>query len=128
MSAARRLRWGRILLGGLVIELVMFAIFIPMMTISETAAYYAVPVAGLATAWFFGRWVASGAGGRRVLHGGLTAGAASVMWLTLVLIAGGMQTTPVLFHVTNVVRVLAGAAGGASAQRRRTAHPGAAAT
>jgi hypothetical protein len=117
--SADRLRWGRILLGGLLIEVVMFAIFIPLLTVSETAAYYVVPVAGLVTAFVFGRWVAASADARPVLHGSLTAAAASVMWLSLVLVAGGTETTPVLYHVTNVVRVAAGAAGGLWVSRAR---------
>lgn len=118
---ATRLRWGRILLGGVFIELAMFAVFIPLMSISETAAYVAVPIWGMVTAVLFGRWAAGPAGGRWVLHGGLTAAFASLLWGTMVVASGGFATTPVLYHVVNVLRVLAGMAGGAWAERRASA-------
>jgi hypothetical protein len=124
--SASGLRWGRIALGGVLIEVVMFAIFIPLVTISETAAYYVVPIAGVLTACGFGRWVASKAADRLVIHGMLTAAAASILWLSLVLASGGTDDTPILYHVTNVVRVAAGAAGGAWAGRARSRHRGAA--
>ena len=128
MNTVARIRWGRILLGALFIELTMFAIFIPLQTVSADAAYWAVPILGMLTAFVFGRWAAAPAAGRFVLHGALTAAAASLMWLTMVLVSGGLAITPLLYHVVNVVRVAAGAAGGAWARRAaETARPAVAA-
>ena len=58
MAAAHQLRWGRILLGGMFIELTMVAIIVPVNAASERTAYYLVPVLALATAFIFGQWAA----------------------------------------------------------------------
>jgi len=117
MNTVARIRWGRILTGALLIEITMFAILIPLQMASADAAYWAVPVLGLLTAFLFGRWTAKPVGSRFVLHGALAAAAASILWLTMVLVSGGMAITPLLYHLVNVLRVGAGAAGGAWARR-----------
>lgn len=80
---AAEIRWGRILLGGLFIELTMFAIVPPLNSLSQRAAYYSVPVLALATAFLFGRRAARPLKARFVLHGVLVAVAASVMYLAV---------------------------------------------
>ena len=119
--AMKDIRWGRILLGGFLIELTIFAIYIPLNAALPQIAYYSVPVLALATAYVFGRWAARPLQSGFVLHGTLVAVAASLMYLALNAALGTIPLIPWLFHVSNVVRVFAGAAGGAAAGKRARA-------
>jgi hypothetical protein len=112
------LRWGRILLGGLLIEIAIFAVFIPLNSADTQAAYSAVPALIVGTAILFGWLVARPLQGQFVLHGTLTAVAASVMYLALNAASGTLPLVPWLFHLFNVLRPAAGAVGGAIARSR----------
>jgi putative membrane protein (TIGR04086 family) len=115
----RRLRWGRILLGGLFSELAIFAVFVPLQSVYGEAVTNLVPVLAVVTAFLFGWWAAKAAHDRQVLHGTLVAVAASLMWIALVFGAGGeWSEIPVLYHVTHGLRIMGGAAGGWWAARR----------
>jgi hypothetical protein len=74
------------------------------------------------TAILFGWLVARPLQGRFLLHGALTAIVASVIYLALNVASGTLPLVPWLFHTFNVLRPVAGAAGGAIA-RSRHAHP-----
>jgi hypothetical protein len=121
MAAVTQIRWGRILLGGLFIELTMFAIVLPLNSLSQQAAYYSVPVLALATAFLFGRWAARPLKAQFVLHGVLVAVAASVMYIALTTAMGVISSVLLLYHLSNGIRIVGGAAGGASAGRRSKA-------
>ena len=109
----RRLRWGRILLGGLYSELAIFAVFIPLQSVYGDVVMNAVPVLAAAVAFLFGWWAAKAAPDRHVLHGALVAVAASLMWIALVFVLGTpWSEIPVIYHVTHGVRIMGGAAGG----------------
>jgi hypothetical protein len=119
MTMNGRLRWGRILLGGLFSELAIFAIFIPLQSVFGDVVVNIVPVLATAVAFVFGWWAAGGAPDRHVLHGVLVAVAASLMWIGLVMGSGGRWSEiPVLYHVTHGLRIMGGAAGGWWAARR----------
>ena len=49
-----RLRWGRILLAGLLSELTIFAIFLPIQAANPQAAVNVVPVLVTVTAFLWG--------------------------------------------------------------------------
>jgi hypothetical protein len=121
MAALNQIRWGRIFLGGLFIELTIFAIVLPLNVLSQRAAYYSVPVLVLATAYIFGRWAARPLEAQFVLHGALVAVTASLMYLALTTAMGVVGSLPLLFHVSNGIRILGGMAGGASAARQAKA-------
>jgi hypothetical protein len=115
----RRLRWGRILLGGLFSELAIFAVYIPLQSVLGDTATNTVPLLAVATAFLFGWWAAKAAHDRQVLHGALVAVAASLMWIALVLASGSpWSEIPVLFHLTHGLRIVGGTAGGWWAARR----------
>jgi hypothetical protein len=119
MAMTGRVRWGRILLGGLYSELAIFAVFIPLQSVFGDVVMNVVPVLAAAVAFVFGWWAAKGAHDRHVLHGALVAVAASLMWIGLVLGSGGQWSEiPVLYHVTHGLRLIGGAAGGWWAARR----------
>lgn len=88
MLASQQIRWGRILLGGVFIELAMLSILVPVNLASERTAYYLVPILAFATAFVFGQWAARPLQSRFVLHGVLVAAVASLIYVTLTTIAG----------------------------------------
>jgi hypothetical protein len=81
-------------------------------------AYYAVPFLIFGTAILFAWFVARPLQDRFVLHGTLTAVTASAIYLALNVASGTLPLVPWLFHVFNVLRPAAGAAGGAIARSR----------
>ncbi len=115
------IRWGRVLLGGFLIELTIFAIYIPLDAALPQIAYYSVPVLALTTAYLFGRWAARPLQSGFVLQGALVAITASVIDLGLNAALGTIPLIPWLFHISNVIRIFAGAAGGAAAGKRAKA-------
>lgn len=122
MLASQQIRWGRILLGGVFIELAMLSILVPVNLASERTAYYLVPILAFATAFVFGQWAARPLQSRFVLHGVLVAAVASLIYVTLTTIAGA--AVPLLFHLSHGVRLLGGAAGGAFAAREAMSNQG----
>ena len=119
----RTIRWGRILLGALAIEIVMLAIVVPLgLLVSEQLVYYSVPFLAVATAFLAALWVCRPLQARFVLHGALVAVTASVMYTALTMIPGS-PPTPWLYIVSHGLRIAAGAAGGRYAEQRpRTIH------
>ena len=115
------IRWGRVLLGGLFIELAMFAFVIPLTAIGEQVLYYAVPFLAFGIAVVFGWWVARPLSGRQVLHGALVAVAASLMYIALTTAMGVAGTLPLLYHVSHGLRILGGMLGGSIAARHQAA-------
>jgi hypothetical protein len=116
--AASQIRWGRILLGGFLMEVAIFAIFIPLNSINTQVAYYTVPFLVFGAAILFGWWAARPLQGRFVVHGALAAVTASVIYLALNVASGTIPLIPWLFHAVNVLRPAAGAIGGAIAGSR----------
>jgi hypothetical protein len=122
MAAASEIRWSRVLLGGLFIELMMLAIVVPVNSVSERTAYYLVPILAPTTAFIFGKWAAKPLHSHFVLHGVLVAVVASVIYITLTTAAG--VPVPLLYHLSHGLRLLGGAAGGAYAGKHTTPMPG----
>ena len=117
--AVSELHWGRILLGGLFIELTMLAIVVPLNSVNQQLAYYSVPVLALATAFIFGRRAAAPLKAHFVLHGVLVAVVASAIYIALT--TSMRVSVPLLYHLSHGLRLLGGAAGGAVAGRRTMA-------
>ena len=121
MTSGHHIRWGRVIVAGVLIELAMLSIFIPVNLFNERSAYYLVPFLAIATAFGFGRWAARPLHGQFVLHGVLAAAVASLIYIVMTTAAGA--SVPLLFHASNAVRLLAGAAGGAYAGRQARSIP-----
>jgi hypothetical protein len=112
------IRWGRIFLGGLAIELVMFAIVVPLQLGGfEQIAYYSVPLLATATAFGAAIWVCRPLQSRFVLHGVLPAVAASLMYTALTMVPGS-PPIPWLYVISHGLRIAGGAAGGWYAERQ----------
>lgn len=96
MAEAGSLRWGRIIAGGFLVELVLVALTVPMFAFMETpflegadpAADYTLVFALIAVAAFLagmlgGWWVARPLASGRALHGALTGIVATLMYVGL---------------------------------------------
>lgn len=116
----KNIRWGWILLGGFLTELVVFVIVIPLSLLAgQKSLLYSAPPASCAAAFVFGIWVGRKAPQRPVLHGVLVGLAAIVIYLG---ISFG-QAEPLAYIVAHVLKVIGGGAGGFVALKRRIARP-----
>src|SRR5436190_176991 len=104
--AALQIRWTRVLSGGLLIEVTLFAVVLPLNVISSQMTYYAVPVLVLASAILFGYWAARPLQKRFLLHGALVAAVASAIYVVLTTALGA--SVPLLFHLSHGLRLLGG--------------------
>src|SRR5262249_22148304 len=68
----RNIRWGRIIGGGFLVELALFAIAIPVFALgAQDTLNYIVPPAAFIASIVVGIWVARKSAGRPILHGTL---------------------------------------------------------
>ena len=110
------LRWGRVLIGAVLMEVVLFAIaagayFLPN---GQNLLLYVIPPACLVTSLYFGYWAARGAGNRYILHGALVGIIAAVVYIALT----WRHTLPMAYTVSHFLKIIGGALGGLIAQRR----------
>jgi len=116
------LRWGRIVLGGILAECLLIVAIIPMRMLgsSETSvtdvAVVGSFVAFVAIAWWLGR-----SGGRPVVHGVLM-GAVAALFYTVLAVAAQQFVTdappmPFIYYVAHALKLAGGATGGWLAQR-----------
>lgn len=116
----KNIRWGWILLGGILAELTIFVIVIPLSLLAgRESLLYSAPPASFAAALVFGIGVARRAPQWRVLHGTLVG---IVSMLIYVAISLG-RPEPVAYLLAHLLKVLGGAAGGFIASKRETATP-----
>jgi len=112
-----QLRWGRILIGGFLAELLVFAIVFPVLYLFGQQAFLAsIVIASAAMPFVFALWVARRIESQFVLHGALVGVVAALIYLGL---AWG-QTQPLLYKIAHGCKVVGGAAGGIVAARRKT--------
>jgi hypothetical protein len=121
------IRWGRALVGGLLIELVLMVVSVPFVAMgrAEELPTYVLP-ATVVAAVLAGLWVARRVE-RPVLHGALAGLAAILLYLVLAVI--GMLAAPErtsfdtalspAYLASHVLKVLGAAAGGWWAARTR---------
>src|SRR6516165_12109316 len=78
----RNIRWGRIIGGGFLVELALFAVAIPVFAVGAQASLkYIVPPAAFIASIVVGVWVARKAPGRPVLHGTLAGVVATLIYV-----------------------------------------------
>jgi hypothetical protein len=117
------MRWGRIVLGGFLAELILVLFVIPVnlagggeraITIVAVAGSYVVFVP---VAWWLGRSLA-----RPVLQGALMGAAAAAIYIVLAVVGRYFQPSappqPFIYYVAHVLKIAGGATGGWLAQRR----------
>ncbi len=109
------MRWGWILLGGFLAELLVFVIVIPLsMVAGQASLLYSAPPASFVGTFVFGWWVARKAPKKRVLHGTLVGLVATALYIA---ITRG-QPEPTAYIIAHGLKILGGIAGGWVAARR----------
>jgi hypothetical protein len=140
VAPATRIRWGRVVLAAIMSEVAVVVVLLlasagymsfgpplsdaEMNSLGEEIGYYVAPGAGVATTLFAVLWAARPLTGRFVTHGVLVS-AGSVL-LTVGFVFSAAPEHRVMYAIAFVLRLLAGWAGGALAQRRFAAKAAAA--
>jgi hypothetical protein len=110
------LQWGRILLAAFLMELVLFAIAVPLtMHGARQVALYTVPPAALVATYLFTVWLGRGIASKLVLHGALIGVAGTLMYVALT----RARPEPWQYVVANALKIVGGIAGGMVLARRR---------
>jgi hypothetical protein len=120
------LRWGRIVLGGFLAELILVVVVIPMrMAGSGEPPITVVAVAGSFLVFVPVAWALCRSLPRPILHGVLMGAAAAAIYLALQLLQEMLDpnapTVPAIYYLAHVLKLAGGATGGWVALRRRTA-------
>jgi hypothetical protein len=103
------LRWGRVIVGGISAELVVFAIVFPVLHFfGQTAFLASILAASLAMPFLFALWVCRRVKSHFALHGLLVGAVAILMYL---IIARG-QPEPLLYKIAHGLKLLGGLLGG----------------
>ena len=111
-----KLRWGRILIGGFLAELCVFAIVFPTLYILGQQAFLAsILIASAMMPFIFAVWVGRHIESRFALHGALVGLVAALIYTGL---AWG-QPQPLLYKISHGFKIVGGMAGGIVASRRR---------
>ena len=113
-----QLRWGRVLIGGFLAELLVFAIVFPVLYLFGQRAFLAsILIASAAMPFIFALWVCRRIESHFVLHGALVGLVAALFYVGL---AWG-QPQPLLYKIAHGLKVVGGVAGGVVASRRKPA-------
>jgi hypothetical protein len=126
--ATSSLRWGRILLGGFLAEVLLIAAVIPVYAAGGNESIItAIGVGGsflvfLPVAWWLGRTIE-----RPILHGVLMGIAATVIYLVMTMIGRVLDPNappmPLVYYVGHALKLAGGAAGGWLAERSAARGP-----
>jgi hypothetical protein len=110
------IKWGRIVLIAFLMELVLFAIAVPLnLSGARRVALYVVPPAALVATYAFTIWLGRGIASKFVLHGVLIGIVGTLMYVGLT----RARPEPWQYVVANALKVVGGAAGGVVLARRR---------
>ena len=124
-----KIRWMRVLLGALLLEIVLFAVLVPISVVNATLFLIAVPIGVFAFGYLVTRWLLKKLSTQLVLHGALIGMVATVMYLGLVLAQPGGIAAAVtvygapLFYFSQAMRIAGCVAGAMQEQRRRRLAP-----
>jgi hypothetical protein len=111
-----KMHWKRILAGGFLSELSVFAVFIPAtMFVGEVPEMYSAVAASLVMPFLFAMWVGRKLESRFVLHGLLVGSVGVLIYVGL----SWAQPEPLLYIFGHGLKLLEGAAGGRVAEKRR---------
>ena len=120
MTSAR-IRWGRVLIGGFVAEVLVFAIVFPVLHFFGQQAFLAsILIASFLMPFILAIWVAKRIASGFVLHGALVGLIAALIYM---IIAWG-QPQPLLYKIAHGLKIVGGASGGLVASRRKPAKTG----
>src|SRR5918992_5222380 len=103
------LRWGRILLAGLMAELLVFAVVFPTLYLFGQQAFLAsILIASAVMPFIFAMWVGRRVESRFVLHGGLVGLVAALIYIGL----SWGQPQPLLYYISHGFKIVGGITGG----------------
>src|SRR5690348_7433602 len=112
------IQWGRVLLAALLMEIILFAVAIPLFLGGEgRLLVYVVPPLALIATFAVTVWLGRGFKTRFVLHGVLIGVIGTLMYIALT----RAQPEPWQYWVAHALKIVGGAAGGVVLARRRTA-------
>jgi hypothetical protein len=118
MAKFAQIHWGRVLVGGFLAELLVFAIVFPTRSLFGQRAFLAsILMASAVLPFLFAVWVGRRIDSLFVLHGALVGLVAALIYLGL---AWG-QPQPLLYKIAHGLKIVGGMAGGVVASRRRPA-------
>jgi hypothetical protein len=110
--------WGRVMVGGIAAELVVFAIVFPVLHFFGQQAFLAsILVASFALPFLFAVWAGRHVESHFVLHGALVGVVAALFYMIL---AWG-QPEPLLYKIAHGLKLAGGLLGGLMAARRPSA-------
>lgn len=111
-----QIHWGRVVLGGLLAESLVFAIVFPVRYLfGQRAFLVSILIASAVFPFIFAVWVGRRIDSRFVLHGALVGLVALLIYLGL---AWGQQQ-PLLYKIAHGLKLVGGMAGGLIASRCR---------
>jgi hypothetical protein len=112
------IQWGRVLLAAFLMELVLFAIAVPLYLGGEgRVLVYVVPPAALIATFAITVWIGRGIKSKLVLHGVLIGIVGTLMYVGLT----RAQLEPWQYWLAHALKVVGGAAAGMLLTRRQTA-------
>jgi hypothetical protein len=117
-----QLRWGRVMVGGFLAELLVFATVFPALYLFGQRTFLAtILIASAVMPFIFAIWVGRRIESNFLLHGALVGVVAALIYMG---IAWG-QPQPLLYKIAHGLKVVGGVVGGVVASRRkRAARPG----
>lgn len=114
----KSVRWGWVLLGGFLAEVIVFVLVIPLSLVAgQESLLYTAPPASFVAVLALAYWVARKASKQPVLHGVLVGIVAVLLYIG---ISVG-QPEPIAYIVAHALKVLGGAVGGFVASKRAAA-------
>ena len=113
------LRLGRVLFGGFIAELLVFAVVFPQRAIYLGSKRFSrlFLIASAVVPFTFAIWVGRRVELRFVLHGALVGVVAALIYIGL----SWGQRQPLLYHISHRFKIAGGIAGGIVAARRKSA-------
>jgi hypothetical protein len=111
-----QIRWLRILAGGFLAELAVFAVFIPAtMLLGEQPGRYVAAVGSFIMPFLFGIWTTRRVRSLHVFQGALVGAVGILIYVALT----RAQPEPLLYIFAHFLKLLGGGAGGYVAQMRQ---------
>ena len=113
-----RMHWGRVLIGGLLAEVALILLIVPLgLRLGESFLHFTAPPGSFLTCFVAALWVARRLQSRFILHGMLVGVVAGLIYVGLT----RAQPEPLVYVVAHGLKVLGGGCGGFVAGRRRSA-------
>jgi len=114
------IHWGRILLGGLLVEVALIVAIVPLgLRLGEGFLHYTAPPGSFITCFLAALWVCRRSESHFILQGILVGVVAALIYVGLT----RAQPEPLAYLLAHALKLLGGACGGFVAQRRRSPSP-----